>query len=165
MNAASLVWLPPRLSVSGDPVADLPLLYSVFERDFKEVDMEFGGREVRWQRRILPGSGYEEGFWHLVSTEAPDGVSRIYEPARASKLPWLRPTLQHSGELEVTVWNYMEKGTRLRTYVWLQTLDYCIVLEPRDLGTERVAFIITAYHVDGASRRRNLKRKLAGAIT
>jgi hypothetical protein len=165
VTVASPAWLPRRLNLSGDPTADLPLLYSVFERDFKDVDTDFGDREVRWKHRILPGSLYEEGFWHLVSTEAPDGISRIYEPARASKLPWFRPTLQHSAEPEVVVWNYMERGTRLRTYVWLQALDYCIVLEPRDQGTEQFVFIITAYHVDGASRRRNLRHKLAERTT
>ena len=47
----------------------------------------------------------------------------------------------------------------MRTYVWLEDWDYVVILEKRKHRIGKIAFLITAFHVEGKSRRINLERK------
>ena len=153
-------WLPAMLDLIGKSEEEcLSILYEVFTRDFKNGRPLFCGLPVWWNRRILPQQHYEEGFWHLVSREERDTVNRRLDLPRAERLPWCKPVLTNSDANPIKVWNYLERGHRLRTYVWLEPWDYCVVLEHRNLSGKQIAWLITAFHVDGASRRRNLRRK------
>jgi len=153
-------WLPPMLNLADKTDKDcLAFLYAVFERDFKKSRLSFQGLPVWWNRRVLRGQRYEEGFWHLVSREERDTANRRLDLPRAKRLPWCNPTITHSGENAVKVWDYLERRHRLRTYVWLEGWDYCVILEHRDQSGKQIAWLVTAFHVDGDSRRRNLGRK------
>jgi len=55
-------------------------------------------------------------------------------------------------------------ATTLRTYLWLESFDYVIVLEKRNLRIGIIAFLITAYHVDGAWIRSQLLKKYANRV-
>jgi hypothetical protein len=152
-------WLPPVASTDGVWEEVLLRLHGIFEIDFKKTRCSFQGKQVWWDRRVLAGNRYEEGFWHLISKIENQTKERLFDPRRAEKLPWCRPTLVNSDNAAVMVWRFKESSGRVRTYVWLNDWDYVIILEKRPQRIGEVAFIITAYHVDGDSSRRNLRRK------
>lgn len=72
---------------------------------------------------------------------------RTFDPRRAERLPWCGLTISNSKDPFVTVWDYMEGGGRIRTYIWLETLDYVVILEKRRQRIGTIAFLVTAYHV------------------
>ncbi len=154
-------WLPEIVSVNGEWPHVLSRLYGIFDADFKRTERIFQGRPVRWDRRILPGEHYEEGFWHLITKTEQRSGDRLFDPRRAERLPWCGPTISYSQDQVVKVWNYREASGRLRTYLWLEGWDYVIILERRSHPLGDVAFLVTAFHVDGESVRRSLRNKYA----
>ncbi|MFH1085895.1 MAG: hypothetical protein V1772_09065 [Chloroflexota bacterium] len=150
-------WLPAILSVNGEWEDVLRRLYQVFESDFWRSGCSFQRRPVWWDRRVLPGESYEEGFWHLITRDDYQTNERLLDPRRAERLPWCAPTLRHSDDLQVRVWDYLEGSGAVRTYVWLENWDYVIVLEKQKKRVGEVAYLVTAFHVAGESRRRNLR--------
>lgn len=84
---------------------------------------------------------------------------RLFDPRRGERLPWCGPTISNAADGAVKVWDYMEASGGLRTYVWLEGWDYVIVLEKRQMRVGEVVFLITAFYVDGDSRRRSLRGK------
>jgi hypothetical protein len=154
------IWLPPMLELANNPQeATLAILYAVFRRDFKNDQLSFRGLPVWWNRRVLPGERYEEGFWHLVSREKRYSVNRHLDLPRAMRLPWCNPCIGNCSDNSITIWNYVEHRSQLRTYIWLTDWDYCVVLERRNHRKGPIAWLITAFHVDGPSKKRNLQRK------
>jgi len=151
-------WLPKALTLADMWEKDLPVINAVLDRDFRNGSPEFDHLPVWWDRSIRGEHGLEDGLWHLISREGEMTIVRGYDVARANKVPWCAPCLFFQGESVCTVWQYGERG-RVRTYVWVKPLDYCIVLEVREQRKGRIAWLVTAYHVDGTSRRRNLQRK------
>ncbi len=140
------------------------MMLGIFERAFKETKRFFERRPVWWDKRILKGEKYEEGFWHLVSIDT--GKSgRVPEFRRAERLPWCGPTISHSEDEWVKVWDYLEGTGRLRTYLWLENLDSIIVLEKRRQKKGEIAFLVTAFYVDGDANKRNLNKKYDGRVS
>lgn len=154
-------WLPDMISTDGEWNVVLSSLYAIFDRDFKKGKPIFNKIPVWWDQRIEKDNTFEEGFWHLISRNDQFTNERNFDPRRAERLPWCRPVLTHAHETAVVVGDYQE-GRRMRTYVWLKEHDYVIVLERRQQNIGLVAFLITAYHIDGPSRRKSLERKLCG---
>lgn len=156
------IWLPHTVSVNGEWNNVLAFLYGIFEEDFINSSPLFEGRTILWDDRILDGQ-YEEGFWHLITKdEYTNGRAtgiRLFDPRRAERLPWCAPTITNSIDPAVKVWKYREGSGRLRTYLWLDQFDYVVVLEIRTQRRGEVAFLFTAYHVDGASTRKKLYNK------
>lgn len=151
-------WLPKMISVVGIWEDVIARLYEVFDKDFNKGRSCLSGLPVWWDRRIADGSIYEEGFWHLISRRDERTGDRLLDPRRAERLPWCQPTLDHTDDDDVKLWDSLE-GRHKRTYVWLKNHDYVIVLEKRRQKIGQVAFLITAYHVDGRNRRKSLGRK------
>lgn len=152
-------WLPAMMLVSGDWNEVVRRLYNVFASDFISGRPRLGDLPVWWDRQLLPGDRYEEGFWHLVSRTDPESGDRLPDFRRAERLPWCAPTIAHVSDPSVTWWDYEEAQGRVRTYVWLRDFDYVVVLQKKHLRLGTVAFLITAFHVDGHSSRRGLQRK------
>jgi len=152
-------WLPPLVSVGGEWQQVLARLYAIFDTDFKQTLRSFQGQPVWWDRRILAGESYEEGFWHLITKIDPARSERLLDPRRAERLPWCAPTICNAGDQIVKVWDFKEANGRIRTYLWLEALDYVIILEKRRQRSGIVAFLITAFYVEGESKRRNLRAK------
>lgn len=152
-------WLPPVINVNGDFNDVLRRLYTIYERDFKYRRVMLGEHEVWCNQRVLPGERYEESFWHLVTRTDQKTKERLFDPRRAERLSWCSAILSHSDDSAVKYWVYREGNGRLRTYVWLEAWDYVVILEQRTMRNGLVAFLITAYHVDGPSVRRSLRRK------
>jgi len=152
-------WLPVIVSIDGVWGLVLSRLYTIFDRDFKQLKPMFSAMQVWWDRRVLGGERYEEGFWHLISRHEKETGERLLDPRRAERLPWCCPTLINARDNAVKVWDYKEGSGRMRTYVWLEDWDYVVILEKRKHRIGKIAFLITAFHVDGKSRRINLERK------
>jgi len=153
------------VSVSGEWDTMVAKLYSIFDHDFRQTGCSFQRAPVWWDQRKLDGSPYEEGFWHLITKLDYAQKERLFDPPRAKRLPWCKPTIVNSGAPEVKVWNYVEAKGRIRTYLWLENWDYVIILEKRRLsGGRRAAFLTTAFCVGGKSTRRNLQKKYAKRI-
>jgi len=152
-------WLPAIVSIDGVWELVLSRLYPIFDRDFKQLKPMFSAMQVWWDRRVLGGERYEEGFWHLISRYEKETGERLLDARRAERLPWCCPTLINARDNAVKVWDYKEGSGRMRTYVWLEDWDYVVILEKREHRIGKIAFLITAFHVDGKSRRKNLERK------
>jgi hypothetical protein len=158
---ARLPWLPSTVSVDGEYREVLARLYAIFETDIKNARLTLEGRCLWWDRRILTGETYEEAFWHLVTRKDKKTGERLHDPRRAERLPWLNPTVRHCGDPEVRTWDYREAGGKVRTYVWLERFDYVILFEKKTMRLGEVAFLVTAYHLDGEWMRQSLRRKHA----
>jgi hypothetical protein len=152
-------WLPEIISVDGEWKEVLKRLYAVFEHDFKRGRPKLNEFEVWWDHRKREETGYEEGFHHLIEREERVTMERLFDPRRAERLPWAAPTINNSNDAEVKVWDYKEANGKTNTYVWLHQWDYVIILQKRAMRVGPVVFVVTAFHVDGDSKRRNLWRK------
>jgi hypothetical protein len=157
-------WLPNIVSVSGRWGQVVARLYRIFDHDFRQTGCAFETRPVWWDQTIREGP-YEEGFWHLITKFDPQQNERLLDPRRAERLPWCKPTIVNSDEPTIKVWRYQEGGKRNRTYLWLEGWDYVVVLEERTLkGGKEIAFLITAFHVEGESTRRRLRKKYENRV-
>jgi len=147
-------WLPDPFVISGDWARDLANLYEIFQADFKRRRCNFRGKRIIFDGRVLEGA-YEEGFWHLITKTDQGTRERLFDGRRAECLPWCRPVLCNCEDGEVKVWNWKEGNGKIRTYVWLESLDYVVILECKG----NICFLLTAHHVDGNSTRRKLEKK------
>ncbi|MGH7901872.1 MAG: hypothetical protein ACRENZ_09065, partial [Thermodesulfobacteriota bacterium] len=98
-------------------------------------------------------------FWPLITKQDPIKGERLLDNRRAERLSWCIPIICNAHDEAVKIWDFRESEGQLRTYLWLEDFDYVIVLEKRVIRFRGVYFLITAFHVDGDSRRRNLRRK------
>jgi hypothetical protein len=153
-------WLPEIVAIDGAWEVVISILYHIFESDFMVTKRRFQGLPVWWDRKCLEGECYEEGFWHLITKVDGKTGERLFQPRRAERLPWCGPTITNSTHEAVKVWDYMEgKRGRLRTYVWLENLDYVVILERQKTRKGQIAHLVTAFYVEGSSGRRNLGKK------
>lgn len=157
-------WLPAMVSVDGEWKQVISMLYGIFERDIKQTKRFLKGKPVWWERRILEGEQYEEGFWHLISKDDQRTKDRLFDPRRAERLPWCGPVISNSDDSAVKVWDFMEANRRLRTYVWLENWDYVLILEKRQQRVGEIALLITAFYIDGDSKKRDLRKKFENKV-
>lgn len=152
-------WLPDLISVDGDPFQVIQRLYMIFEKDFKINLPLFRSQEVWYNRKVEAGQIYEEGFWHLITRLDYSTQIRLLDPWRAEKLPWCAPSITHSDDPILIVWDYKEGNKKVRTYLWLKEFDYVIILEKKKMKKFDIFFLVTAYHIDGERSKRNLQKK------
>ena len=152
-------WLPDILCVDGEYRQVVAALYEVFQRDIKTSRLTLAGSQVWWDRRVLPGETYEEGFWHLITRKNWKTGQREHDPRRAERLSWCAPAIQHCSEPVVKLWDYEESDGKIRTYLWLEDFHYVILFEKRMQKKGPVAFMVTAYYVDNDGTRKSFQRK------
>lgn len=152
-------WLPPIISLDGAWEDILKRLYKVFEQDFKRTKRILWNMEVWWDRTIRKELGYEEGFFHLIERENYSSGERLFDPRRAERLPWCGPTISNVTDTAVKAWYWLDRKRKVRIYVWLKNFNYVIILEKRQFRIGTVAFLVSAFHVDGPSKQRDLQRK------
>ena len=154
MNGVPL-WLPQQLRFDGDWERLLAQAYSTFVQDFKTRPPRFRDRPVKHDDRIGP-DGKEEGFWHIVSQDDRDTEQRLPDIARCERVPWIRPTIVNSRSPAISLWRNDHKR-RKRVLLWLERLDYLIVLEERP----EIVVLLTAYCTDRKHTRRKLRQERA----
>ncbi len=152
------VWLPPTVNVNGEPDKVFVMLYGIFDADIRRGGRQFLTMPVWWDRRVIDPP-YEEGFWHLITRKDHAVGERLLDFRRAERLPWCGPVISNCGDHCVRVWDYQEGDGRVRIYLWLEQYDYVIILERKAKRLGMVAFLVTAFHVDGPQRREGLERK------
>lgn len=161
-------WLPTTVSVDGNFDKVLVILYNIFHEDFVVRKPHLRGVQVWHDRRIKQGETYEEGFWHLITRDYSSDGTRTFDPRRAERLPWCAPLINNSHHDFIKFW-LCKEHKKLVCYLWLEEFDYIVIFEKRTLkarpGTpgavdsREIAFLKTAYHVDGESKRRYFRRK------
>lgn len=156
-------WLPDIVSVNGPWGTVVARLYEVFRQDFCEAGCSFQGRPVWWDR-TKSDSPFEETFWHLITQFDYQQKERLFDPRRAERLPWCKPTITHCDEPVVSLWDYRESNGDVRTYLWLENWDYIVILQKKQLNRDPVAFLVTAFYVEGDSTRKKLRRKRARRV-
>lgn len=165
MSAALPAWMPELIDTNGSWEEILNRLYGVFARDFKIGRPKFKGLPVWWNRRSEDDNSPEEGFWHLITREDTQTGTRILDTPRAKRLAWCRATIDHCGESEVQLFDYREGDGKVRTYLWVTDADYVVILEKKFRRKKLVAYLlVTAFCLDGPSRRRAMQRKYDNRI-
>jgi hypothetical protein len=62
--------------------------------------------------------------------------------------------------------DYAEGSGKVRTYLWLYQCDYVVILEKVVRRGKSLAFmLLTAFPLDGASRRRAMQRKYENRVS
>lgn len=160
MSGALPDWLPDLIDTNGSWDEILGRLYGVFERDFKHGSPSFNGPPIWWDRRCLDGDPHEEGFWHLVTRDEKTTGDRLLDTPRAQRFAWCRAVIDNSDQADVLVFDYEEGHGKVRTYLWGHQFDYVVILEKRLKKGKAVAYsLVTAFCLDGPSRRRDMQRK------
>jgi hypothetical protein len=109
---------------------------------------------------LLDGDPHEEGFWHLTTREDKASGDRLLDPPRAKRLRWCRATIDNAASPDVLMFDYEEGNGRIRTYLWVRDADYVVILEKREKNGKVVAYsLVTAFPLDGPSRRKDMRRK------
>jgi hypothetical protein len=155
------LWLPDLEDVDG-PVEDvIRRLFERFRADFSLNTCHFRGLRVTWDQGtiVVGGQTYDRGLWHLVSREDQRTRRRRFDPRRAERLPWCAPLLANADDGSALIWDYREGHGRQRTYVWLNRLDYVLVLEGISTRSGEQMRLVTAFHVDGPATERGFRRK------
>ena len=156
-------WLPAMLDLEGEWEEIVDGLYDVFCRDVKQARLQYNGLPLWWDQRIFPDDKYEEGFWHVISETDRTSGKRNPDFRRAEKLSWFGPIIQNCGHPEVSCWEDAESGGGPRTYLWLEELNYVIVLKKLSKVNRagikfEVMMLVTAYCTDGARTQEKLRR-------
>jgi hypothetical protein len=138
----------------------IDLLYAIFKRDFKDDPPAYEGHGV-W---FFPDmeNGKEVVFWHLTSKDDKEGGGRLPDLRRSERLPWARPMLTRTEELEVRAWDYEESDKGIKTYVWLKDFDFLVLLKRYPDGSRR---LLTSFYIEYPNYRRKLERKYSRRVT
>lgn len=149
-------FLPELVCINGTWENILNLLYEIFRRDFVDHTQYLESKPIDFDRRKID-SDKEEGFWHLITKGS---GNRLFNPRRAERLPWVRSMIENYLHSSIRYWDYCESLGRVRTYIWLYSHDFVIVLEKR----ETYIFLITAYYIEYPHQRRNVQKKFIKRI-
>jgi len=153
-------WLPDALRYSdfdGDWARFLAAVYQVFERDFKQSRPSYEGRIVVHDARVEDGK--EAGFWHMTCRYEARTHAREVDLRRCERIPWPRPMIEHSTDRSLSVWKTERKKSgsprQIRVLIWLESLDYVVVLAERP----RAMILVTAYCTDIESHKDKLRKE------
>lgn len=154
-------WLPHLFSMDGNWDTKIVELFQIFVYDFETTKPCLESLKVWWDKRVLDGQ-YPEGFWHITTRD--QNGTRTPDFRRCERLPWCSPSIMNCMDPIIKLWDYRE-GQKTRTYLWLENYDYVIILEKRTLKNgPTIAFLITAFHVDGTRTRSQLTKKYSQRI-
>ena len=153
-------WLPKLIDTNGEPEAVFQRLYAVYMRDFYDDEVVFRGCPIWRDWSKVSSMENDKVFWHLVTKMDRRRGKRLLDTLRARRLPWCKALIIHSDDPAVRSWDYREAHGQVHTYFWLENWDYVVILEFSDTDAAGpVYLLVTAYHVDYESERRDLRKK------
>lgn len=135
----------------------LETLLQVFQRDFVDEPFEVEGRRVKivdkasFNREFR---GYPETFVHLITRESKMKGQRMFDPARANCLHWIKPILLHFGDRRIKYYEFTDNKRILKKHFWFEEADFMVVLKP--IGNDLL--VVTGFKVDKLEKRTYLKR-------
>ena len=81
------------------------------------------------------------------------------DKAGHDRIPWPRPMIEHSTDKSLSVWKSERKKPsrprQTRVLIWLENLDYIVVLAERP----RAMILVTAYCTDIKSHKEKLRKE------
>jgi len=147
-------WLPNLFPVDPWQINTYQKLYQLFKRDFKESRLEYKGQPVWFYPEMEDGK--EQIFWHMTSRKDEQMGNRLPDLRRSERLPWVRPMLDHPEELEVLAWDHKEGDGSIKTYVWIESCDFVVIMKKLPNGSRR---LITSFWVEHGNTKRKLMKK------
>jgi len=64
--------------------------------------------------------------------------------------------IDNSSKPEILAWDFLESDHTIKTYIWLNDLDFLVLMKKYPDGGRR---LITSYFVDFPHKRRKLQKK------
>ena len=151
-------WLPPELILPSDYLDQVDALWKEYNKSIANAPIQYDGQAVQFNMNRFD-DGKPECFWHLVG----QGTNRSIDPARATRLPWLRAVIEHAADPTVLKWDGPGSGgSTLCRYLWLKSHNYFVVLAP---GRKGGWFLVTAHYVEGRFRRHDLQKRYDEAVS
>lgn len=135
----------------------LKTLLGIFRTDFIDQPFEVEGQRVKivdkasFSREF---KGCPETFVHLITRDSKMKGQRMFDPARANRLHWIKPILLHSKDSRIKYYEFTDNKGILKKHFWFQEADFMVVLKP--IGNELL--VVTGFKVDAPERRTYLKR-------
>ncbi|MCB0003039.1 MAG: hypothetical protein KDE20_21675 [Caldilineaceae bacterium] len=148
-------WLPPLVLFAdhdGNWNVYVEVLYGYYHQDFVNSRPVFDGQNVGTKRHPIE-SGKEATFWHLIS-EGKAEQDRLPDLRRCERIRWTRPTIEHSKDADIKVWQNQRRG-ETRVCVWCEEAEYLVVLAKRS----GYYLLWTAYPVVEEHRKRKLRNE------
>lgn len=149
-------WLPPLIRLedySGSWDDFFSAVYQIFMEDFVQRKPIFEGRTLGLKRHPEV-HGKEATFWHMIS-EGSVEEERTPDLRRMERIRWPAPVIEHSDDGVIKVWRNQRRRNETRVLLWLEELDYLVVL------ADRGSYILpwTAYCIDREHKRRKLQKE------
>jgi hypothetical protein len=147
-------WLGPLTLLkdfSGDPIAYIDHLFSIFTRDFVTTRPLFKGKDILHDK--ADDAGKPRAFVHITTEENQETGQRELCLRRCERIEWIRAIIEHHDDPAVLVWEKEQKTskkTTVRTHLFLEQENFLIVLEEIKWGH----YLITAIYVDNPNQKK-----------
>jgi|GEM_PF-5669529 len=149
-------WVPDRLQESD---LQIEKLYEFFQKCFIKEKLKLDGHNV-YCVETVDENGYAMSFNHIITKEKIRGAGeRLFDKQRASRLLWCPAIIKNANKREVKSWFYREGKKSIRRYLWLEKLNYVVILQKKTKSNLTVYYLVTAFYITGSSTKRNLQRK------
>ena len=79
-------------------------------------------------------------------------------------MAWARAVIDNAHTDDVAAFEYEESRGRVRTYLWVKSGDYVVILEKKSRSQSDIYFLTTAFSLDGPSRRRAMEKKFQNRL-
>ncbi len=151
-------WLPPPLdwaAFNSDWNAFHDAAHQIFTQEIMQQSLTYGGIKVIVDSRIEDGK--EKAFWHITHVSYGAAQERVPDIARTAKISWLRPLLENPSDSIVSVWKEnvrKGRGKEARVYIWIESLEYLVVLAER----KNHFYLVTAFATDSDRTQRKLEK-------
>ncbi|MHC4636861.1 MAG: hypothetical protein ACYTBV_05065 [Planctomycetota bacterium] len=147
-------WLPELIlfdSHAGSWQKYIDFVYSKFYSDFIASMPEFEQMPVKITKQLIEGK--ERNFWHLVQ-EGPVEDQRTPDLRRCERIPWIRATIENSGNPMVKKWE-KRIGRKTRKLLWIEEAEFLVVLEKRP----SCWILWTAYCISWEHTKKRLRKE------
>jgi len=142
-------------------VVHLDHLYQVYQGDFVSNQSIFCGLPIITDDRVLDSSGRSECFIHLTTCDDYTTQTRIFDPRRSERIPWIKLTLDNYSDTQnVKIWEVRKKGKQ-KVNILIENERYHVVLTKY----KKVFNLTTAYYVDKNHTLRKLLKEYKKSST